>query len=69
VEPQHQIDPWAFFVVKNGDRPNCDEMQQLNFSICFPQIIPFALVEKNQRGRKSSSNIQVIWDKFYEPTC
>jgi hypothetical protein len=69
VEPQDQIDPWAFFVVNNGDCLNCDEVQQLNFSICFPQVIPLALVEKKQRARKRSSNIQVIWDKFYEPTC
>jgi hypothetical protein len=61
--------PWAFFVVNNGDCPNCDEVQQVNFNICFPQVIPLASVEKKQRGRKGSSNIQVIWDKFYEPTC
>jgi hypothetical protein len=69
LEPQHEIDPWVFFVVNNGDCPNCDKVQQLNFSICFPQDIPFALVEKKQRGKKRSSNIQVILYKFYEPTC
>ncbi len=45
--------PWAFFVVKNGHLPTCDQMKQLRCSICFPHIALFVLIEKfKTRGRK-----------------
>jgi hypothetical protein len=45
--------PWVFFVVNNGDFPNCDQVQQLKCTICFPHIVPLALIEKSKtKGKK-----------------
>lgn len=45
---------WFFFLTKNGDPPNCDQVQQLRCSICFPRIILHALIEKKIKGKKGN---------------
>jgi hypothetical protein len=44
--------PWAFLVVNNVDIPNCDLIQQLKCSICFPHVIHPVLIEKKTKGKK-----------------
>ncbi len=43
--------PWAFFLINNRDFPNCDQVQQLKCSICFPHIVP-TLIEKKTKGKR-----------------
>jgi hypothetical protein len=31
----------GFFVVNNGDLPNCVQVQQLRCNICFPHVVMF----------------------------
>jgi hypothetical protein len=47
--------PWAFLVVNNVDIPNCDLVQQLKCSICFPHVIHLALIEKKTKQKKKIS--------------
>ncbi len=44
--------PWAFFIVNNRDFPNCDQVQQLKCSICFPYIVPLTLIKTNTKGKR-----------------
>ncbi len=39
--------PRVFFLVNNGDFPDCDQVQQLKCTIFFPHILPLALIEKS----------------------
>jgi hypothetical protein len=44
--------PWAFFVVNNGDLPNCDQVQQLSCFICFPNVVPPSLIENKTKRKR-----------------
>jgi hypothetical protein len=37
--------------MNNGDLPNCDQVQQLRFFICFPNVVPPSLIEKKTKGK------------------
>jgi hypothetical protein len=41
-----------FFVVNNGDLPNCEEVQQLRCKICFPHVVHVSLIRKKSIGKK-----------------
>jgi hypothetical protein len=56
-----KFDPWAFFVVNNGEVPNCDKIQQLKCNICFPHVVPPSLIEKKTKGKKAI----IAYNKFY----
>jgi hypothetical protein len=47
-----KFDPWVFFVVNNGEVPNCDKIQQLRCNICFPHVGPPSLIEKKTKSKK-----------------
>jgi hypothetical protein len=40
----------GLFVVNNGDFPNCEEVQQLRCSNCFPHGVPMSLIRKKTKG-------------------
>jgi len=48
----HKYVLWAFFVVNNGDLPNCKEVQQWRCSICFPHVVPMSLIGKKTKRKK-----------------
>jgi len=48
--------------VNNGEVPNCDKIQQLKCSICYPNVVP--LIEKKTKGKKRF----IAYNKFYG-TC
>jgi hypothetical protein len=39
-------------IVNNGDFPNCEEVQQLRCSICFPRVVHVPLIRKKTKGEK-----------------
>jgi hypothetical protein len=42
----------GFFIVNNGDLPNCDQVQQLRCFVCFPKVVLHSLIEKKTKGKK-----------------
>jgi hypothetical protein len=52
VNCSHKYAPWAVFVINNGNLPNCEEVQQWNYSICFPHVVPMYLIGKKTKGKK-----------------
>ncbi len=44
--------PWAFCVVNNGDFSNCEGVQELRCSICFPHgVLIMSLIGKKTKGK------------------
>jgi hypothetical protein len=37
--------------MNNGDFPNCDQVQELKCSICFPHVVSLALIEKKTKKK------------------
>jgi hypothetical protein len=48
----HKYVPWTFFVVNNGNLPNCEKVQQLRCSICFPHVVPVFLIGRGKKRKK-----------------
>jgi hypothetical protein len=47
--------------MNNGEVPNCDKIQQLRCSICFPHVV-FLLIEMKTKGKKGI----IVYNKFCE---
>jgi hypothetical protein len=60
----------GFFIVNNGDLPNCEKVQQLRCSICLPHVVPVSLIGREKKREEGHYCIQhLFWDNCYEKTC
>jgi hypothetical protein len=44
--------PWAFFVANTSDEPNCNVVQQMKCSFCYPHEVPQSQFDKKTKGKK-----------------